>query len=394
MKIFDRKKFVELSQKSSKIYVSIFVPASRQSTNGYKEDKIHLKNQLSQIEKDLENKYQLNPREIKELLNPASDLLKDSEFWKYNSDLMAIYLTDGEMELVQVPVPIEDSSYFIGTKPFILPLLPEISGNGHYYLLVLNLEKIHLYEATRNVIQEIILDPEKVAVSLVAEEEDFENQQFIQGQGGVGAAGAMFHGHGEGSDEEKKKTILNYFHRMTNMLEPILNKNPLPLYLAGVDYLIPLYREANKYNHLMEGYIPGSFTVKDIDVLHQESWLLAAPFFVRDETDLLESFEAKKAEGLALENETEEILKAAFTGGVDTLIISKNHKHLWGKYNEDTHSIELHEKQNNGIHCLIDEASASVIRSKGEVFLLAPEKIPGDSPLAGILRYPITTQGS
>ncbi|MCE7058029.1 hypothetical protein LZF95_25320 [Algoriphagus sp. AGSA1] len=393
MKIFDRKKFVELSQKSAKIYVSIFAPTSRLSTNGYKEDKIHLKNQLSNVEKDLENKYQLTPREIKELVEPAADLLKDSEFWKYNSDLMAIYLANGEMELIQVPVPIEYSSYFIGTKPFTLPLIPEVSGNGHYYLLVLNLEKIHLYEATRNVIQEIILDPEKVAVSLVAEEEDFEKQQFIQGQGGIGAAGAMFHGHGEGSDEEKKKTILNYFHRMTNMLEPILNKNPMPLYLAGVDYLIPLYREANKYNHLMEGYISGSFTVKDMDLLHQESWELASPNFAEEKASLLESFESKKVEDLALE-ETEEILKAAFTGAIDTLFVSKNHDHLWGTYDKEAHSINTHKTQENGIHCLIDEAASCVIRSKGKVFLLDPAEIPGDSPMAGILRYPIATQTS
>ncbi|WP_439489994.1 baeRF7 domain-containing protein [Algoriphagus sp.] len=392
MKIFDLKKFVELSKKSSKLYVSIFLPASRQSTDGYKQDKIHLKNQLSKVEKDLENEYQQKPEEIKELLEPASNLLKDPEFWKHNSDMITIYLSDGEMELIQVPQPIEDSSYFISTKPFLLPLIPEISGNGHYYLLVLNLERIHLYEATRNVIQEIILDPDKVAVSHVAEEEDFENQQFIQGQGGVGAAGAMFHGHGEGSDEEKKKTILNYFHRMTNMLEPILNKNPLPLYLAGVDYLIPLYREANKYNHLMEGHIPGSFTANDLDLLHQESWELAAPNFANKGNNLLDSFEGKKAEELALDNETEELLKAAFTGGVDTLFVSNNHKHLWGKYNEDTHNVEFHEKQTNGVHCLIDEASACVIRSKGNVFLLDPEDIPGDSPLAGILRYPIPTK--
>lgn len=394
MKIFDRKKFVELSNKSSKIYISVFIPASRQSTDGYKQDKIHLKNQLSKVEQDLEKKYQLKPEEIKEILDPASNLLEDPEFWKYNSDMIAIFLANGQMELIQVPILLGDSSYFIGTKPFLLPLIPEISDNGHYYLLVLNLERIHLYEATRNVIQEVILDPEEVTLSFTAEEEDFENQQYLQGQGGVGSAGAMFHGHGEGSDEEKKKTILNYFHRMTNMLEPILNKNPLPLYLAGVDYLIPLFREASKYKDLMDGYIPGSFTVKDLDLLHQKSWELAASHFSAERNNPLKSYQAQKTEGLAIDNETKRLLKAAFIDAVDTLFVAKDHTHLWGKYNADKHNIEIHETQSKDVHCLIDEAVACVIRSKGSVYMLDPDDMPGEAPIAGILRYPLPDQTS
>ncbi|WP_057939982.1 baeRF7 domain-containing protein [Algoriphagus resistens] len=394
MEIFDRKKFVDLSQKSSLPYISMFIPTSRQSTDGYKQDKIHLKNKLAEVEKELEEKYQLTVNQIDKLLMPASALLKDAEFWKYNSDMIAIFLADGQIELIQAPILLGDSSYFIGTKPFLLPLIPATTDNGHYYLLVLNLERIRLYEATRNVIQEVILDPEEVAVSFTAEEEYFENQQYLQGQGGVGSAGAMFHGHGEGSDEEKKKTILNYFHRMTNMLEPILTKNPLPLYMAGVDYLIPLFREASKYKDLMDGYIPGSFTTKDLDLLHQKSWELAASHFSNERNNLLKSYEVQKTEGLAFDNETKRLLKAAFIDAVDTLFVAKDHKHLWGKYNADKHSIEIHETQSEDDHCLIDEAAACVIRSKGSVYILDPDDMPGEAPIAGILRYPLPDQTS
>ncbi|MDR7129126.1 hypothetical protein J2X69_001461 [Algoriphagus sp. 4150] len=394
MKIFDRKKFVDLSQKSAQPYISIFVPSSRLSTDAYKQDKIHLKNQLAAVEKKLEKDYQLESEEINNLLQPGKELLNSSEFWKHNSDMIACFLSEGQVELLQVPIAIEESMNFVGTKPFLLPLLPAITDNGHYYLLVLNLEKIHLYEATRNVIQEVILDPEKVATSFIAEEEDFENQKYLQGQGGVGSAGAMFHGHGEGSDEEKKQSILNYFHRMTNMLEPILYKNPLPLYLAGVDYLIPIFREASKYNGLMDGHVSGSFTEKDMDILHHDSWELASSHFVAERNNTIESFQAKKAEGLAMDSETEELLKASFTGAVDTLFVSKEHKHLWGRYNEEEHSIELEDTQNNGGHCLIDEAAATVLRSKGNVYMTDPGDMPGDAPIAGILRYPLTASAS
>jgi len=389
MKIFDRNKFVDLSKKSSRPFVSIYLPASRISTDGYKQDKIHLKNQLAQIERQLGEEYQLAAGEIKRLLSPAEELLSDSEFWKYNSDMIACYLYDGQMELFQIPISIQDSSHFVGTKPYLLPLLPEITDNGHYYILVVNLDRIRLYEATRSVIQEVLLNPDEISLSYTHEELQYDNQKELQGQGGVGKAGTMFHGFGEGSDEDRKASILDYFHRMNNELERTLNENPLPLYLAGVDYLIPLYRESSTYTNLQDGYILGSFTEKDMDVLHQRSWELAEPYFAAQRNQLRTSFDLKQAGGMALKDDTETLLKAAFTGAIDTMFISKNHKHIWGEYDADNYRIKIYDHQSNGSHCLVDEAATCVIRSKGNVYLTEPEDMPGESLIAGILRYPV-----
>ncbi len=388
MKIFDKNRLVELSQRSDALCLSIFIPTTRVSTDGYKQDKIHLKNQLAEAEKSLASKYDLSQEEIAKLLQPARALLDDQDFWKHNSDLLACYLCGGDMEIFQLPISMQESSHFISHKPFTLPLLPELADNGHYYLLLLNLDRIHLYEATRNVIQEVLLDPEEVAVSFTAEEEQFENQKHLQGQGSVGHGGTMYHSHGEGTDEEKKVTILQYFHRMTNMLEPILHKNPLPLYLAGVDYLIPLYREANKYPELMSAYVSGGFSSKDVDLLHEKSWELASSHFVQERKRLLESFDQRRSENTALADSVEAVLKACFTGAVDTLFVSEDHQHLWGRYDADKHAIIYDEDPKNGNHCLIDAAVSAVIRSKGKVFVTDGETTPGKRGVAALVRYP------
>ena len=389
MKIFNREDFIKLSKKTANPLISIYSPTSRQSSNGYKQDMTHFKNQLSAVKKSLEKNYDKSNTEINALLNPAQELLDNFKFWQNNSDTLACFLSEGEMELFKLPLETQDSSHFIGTKPLLLPMVPELNDDGHYYLLLLNLDRIRLYEATRNVIQEIILDEEEVAVSFTAEEEEDENQDQLHGQGGIGNAGAMFHGHDGGSDEAKKVTILNYFHRMTNMLEPLLNRNPLPLYLAGVDYLIPIFREACKYNHLMEGHVSGAFQEKDMMTLHQKSWEIAEPHFLKERTRRKENFQAKKAEGLAVSNDNMKIIKAALTGAVDTLLVNKNHKHLWGKYDPENHKVNLTENQEEGSHCLVDEAVARVIEYKGKVYLTEPENMPEDNLIAATMRYPL-----
>ena len=389
MEIFNRNAFINLSKKKGNPFISIYSPTSRQSSEGYKKDQIHFKNQLQEVAIKLDKAHNIENKEIKNLLSPAYELLDDQIFWQNNSDMLACFISSEGMEIIKVPIDLEDGQNFIGKKPLLLPMIPELSDDGHYYILLLNLDKILLYEATRNSVQEIILDPEEVAVSFTAEEEEDENQKNLQGQGGSGKAGVMYHGHDGGSDEDKKVTILNYFHRMTNMLEPKLNHNPLPLILAGVDYLIPIFKEATKYNHLLDGHVSGAYSERDMMTLHQKSWEVVAPFFEKERVKRKEAFNQKAADGLAISNDELKIIKAALTGGIDTLLVNANHKHLFGTYDPEKHQISVSEEQENAGHCLIDEAAARTVEYKGKVYMVEEENMPEEAQVAAILRYPI-----
>ncbi len=389
MKIFNREGFIALSQKEADLFISIYTPTTRRSTDAYQKDILTFKNTLSEIEKKLIEEDSHSPQEISRVLEPAKTLLADFSFWQHNSDMLAVFLNDGKIETFKLPWEIDAPNYFIGLKPMLLPMIPEITDDGHYYILLLNLDQIRLYEATRNVVQEILIDPEKVAVSFTTEEALDENQDQLHGQGGIGNAGAMFHGHDGGSDEVKKVTILNYFHRMTNMLEPLLNSNPLPLVLAGVDYLIPIFKEASNYNHIYNQHVSGAFTENHMMDLHQKSWELIAPFFTEERIKRKENFHTFKSKGQASSNDYIKIIKAGFTGAIETLLVNERHQHLFGNYDRENHEVKILEKQDNGMHCLIDEVAAKVIASKGKVYLTEVEDMPEDTQMAAIFRYPI-----
>lgn len=378
------REFRELANSSGDRVISIYIPTSKQSTDGYQADKIHLKNEL----KDIVKESDMDVEEVKKLVKPAQDLLDNYDFWKHNSDMLALFLIDGEMEFYRLPVKIEKSRHFIGKKPYLLPLVPELTKDGNFYLLFLDLNRIRLYQGSRNSIKEIELDPEEIAVSFREEEELDEKIEHLQGQGGVGQAGVMYHGHGGGTDEERKVIIQNYFHRMTNMLEPKLNENPLPLYLAGEASLMPLFHEASKYTHLKKGHLPNITGLAERE-LRQKAWELARKEFEKEWQTRKSDVEFKLSRNLAIVDDNEKLIKASVTGIVDTLWVQSDHPYLWGIYNEEDFSIHLDQGPTGSNHCLIDMAAVKVLESGGKVYLEDPDEMPGDGLIVGTLRYEV-----
>ena len=388
MEKFSLEQFKELAGKRGERVISIYVPTHRVSSNGYQDDKTRFKNELQEITQELKEKFSLSEVETKKLLQPAFRLLDNLDFWMRNLDMLAYFIVDGEPEWYRLPITLEQSSHVIGKRPFVLPIVPELTNNGEFYLLYLDLNKIRLYLGSRNRMTEIELDPEEVALSFAEEEEQEEYLKTLSGRSvGTRSGDFLFHGHGDGSEEEKKAAVSNYFNRMMNMLEPKLNERPLPLYLAGIDYLIPIFRQACKYSELKDGHIRGTHYGDDLRDLQEKAWKLASEYFSKESKERKKDFGFKQSRNLAISRDNAKLIKTALTGGVDTLLVNANYKHLWGSFNEDGFKVSFDEESTGENHCLIDLAASSVIESGGKVLMVPPEDMPDDALVAGTLRY-------
>lgn len=387
METFNEEMFLKLAGKTDDLVISIYTPTSKQSTDSYHGDKTTFKNQLKAIGTELEDRFSLREDEIKNLLRPAQELLDDVEFWKHNSDMLAFFISKKEAEYYQLPIKVDKDEYFIGKRPFLLPLLPALNHHERFYLLYLDLNRIRLFEGSRYSLNEVELDPEEIAVSFIEEEKLEEKNRSIQGQGSVGMGGTMFHGHGEGSGEERKVNILNYFHRMTEMLEPKLNQRPLPLFLAGVDYLIPLFHQASKYPNLQEGHVGGAQLAMDMGEFQKKAWAVAEPHFSVERGKRKENFEFRASRKLALSRDPKSLIKAAFTGVVDELFVNSEHKHLWGTYDAESFTVQFDHAPTGDNHCLVDLAAVKVMENGGKVYMLPPEEMPDKTLFAGTLRH-------
>src|SRR5690554_863575 len=255
MKTLNEDQFKELSNKTGNLVISIYSPTSKQSTDNYQADKTHFKNKLREIGKELETVQNLEEIEIKKALGPAYGLLDNLDFWQNNDRMLATFIIDGEIEQYRLPKYLDKPIHLVGKRPFLLPMVSELNNDGNFYLLHLDTERIQLFEGSRNIFKEVELDGEEIPLSYAEEEEANDEFQGIRKRQGSVGSGGDFTAHGEGPGEERKQLVQNYIHRMANKLDKKLNQNSLPLYLAGLDYLIPMFRQASKYPLLQKDYM-------------------------------------------------------------------------------------------------------------------------------------------
>lgn len=383
MKALNEKQFKELASRTGDIVISIYTPTSKQSTDSYQTDKTHFKNKLKDIGRELQHVHNLEEEHIKKVLKPAQELLDNMDFWQNNDKMLAYFLFDGEAEFFRLSFPINQPMYLVGKRPFMLPMIPELNNDGDFYLLHLDTEKIQLFEGSRNNFKEVELDGDEIPVSYAEEEANDEFQGIRKRSGG-----GEFAAHGEGPGEERKQLVQNYIHRMANKLDKKLNQNPLPLYLAGLDYLIPMFRQASKYSLLQKTHM-GRLNGKGRNEIHKKAWELAEGYFLEEKNMRKDEFGFRASRNLAISKEPEKLIKAAITGGVDTLLVSNNHKHLWGTYNSEDFAVDFQEGPNGENHCMIDLAAMKVIESGGRVFMISPEEMPDNALVAGTLRYEV-----
>ncbi|MCE2699419.1 MAG: hypothetical protein PX483_08355 [Nostocales cyanobacterium LE14-WE4] len=60
-----------------------------------------------------------------------------------------------------------------------------------------------------------------------------------------------------------------------------------PLILAGVEYLLPIYRQANTYPYLAETGITGNAEILKMQELNHAAWEIVNPLFQKEYEDLM-----------------------------------------------------------------------------------------------------------
>lgn len=388
MKTISEQQFKELAGRTGDVVISIYSPTSKQSTDSFQTDKTHFKNKLKVVGKELQTVFQLEEERIKTLLKPAQALLDDQKFWQSNEKMLAYFIFDGEVEYYQLPAPISQPIHLVGKRPFLLPLIPQLNNDGDFYLLHLNTEKIQLFKGSRNTFEELELDEDEIPMSYAEEEEANDEFQGIRKRQGSTGSGGDFAAHGEGPGEERKQLVQNYVQRLANKLDKKLAQDPLPLYLAGLDYLIPMFRQATRYSLLQKNYM-GTLSGKSRKEIHEKAWELAQDHFLEEKKKRKDEFGFRASRNLAITKHPEKLIKTAITGGVDTLLVNINHKHLWGTYDEENFKVSFDEEPSGNNHCMIDLAAQSVINSGGRVFVFPPEEMPDKALVAGTLRYEV-----
>lgn len=382
--------------------VSLYMPA-HQAGPSTRQDPIRLKNLLKQAEERL-TQDGMSAREVETLLKPASDLLENYDFWQHQNNGLAMFLTSNLFRCYRLPLEFEELAV-VGDRFHIKPLLPLFTGDGRFYLLALSQNQVRFFEGTRYSISPIDPEdvPESIAEALQYDQPEAQLRFHSTATGGNRVAGhgqgvgsprgnaPTYHGQGVGTSEDKSE-IHRFLQQVDSGLQPILNDQNAPLVLAGVDYLLPIYRSVSSYNNLLEQGITGNPELMSPEELHDQAWKIVEPHFQENQNQAINEYRELAGTGRAT-GQLQTILPATYDGQVDTLFVSLGMQQ-WGKFDPQQRQVEIYEENTPESEDLLDLAAVKTLLQSGTVYAVEADQVPEDAPAAAIFRYPVYSPAS
>ncbi len=254
--------------------VSIYVPHIEFDPSGATNpNKIELKNMLAQAEVALADGG-VEPRQIKKTLLPAWEMLGNSDLWPPRQESLALFLHPKFSRYYYLPD--EVPHMLTVSRGFNLaPLLAAIGDNLRYLVLALSHKNVRMFEGDRFHIKQLRLKnfPTDMEESLHIDEYPKVAETHTIAPAGNGKGSEAFHGQ-YNANQTDKQMLLQFFRLMDTRLRKFLQTKNEPLIIAGVEYLLPIYRQANTSPYLMPGGLTGNFEHVKPDSIRQRAWAL------------------------------------------------------------------------------------------------------------------------
>ncbi|BAY33881.1 hypothetical protein NIES2107_57840 [Nostoc carneum NIES-2107] len=390
MQIISREEIKPLLEQPKGNCVSIYMPAHPAGPE-VRQDPIRFKNLIKEAEARLVDAG-LEPQEATQLLQKAIDL-DTPAFWEQMGEPgLAIFISEDFFRYY--PLPINFQELVVVTDRFhIKPLLPILNGNGRFYLLALSQQDVRFFEGTRYTINEIEVEntPKSVDEAL-QRDETAKDGQFRIGTSKGGTANTFvqpgeFHGQGSPDRDQHQEDIRQFFYLIDQALHEKLREEAAPLVLAGVEYLLPLYRQSNSYQHLMAEGITGNPEILSAQELHEQAWPIVEADFQKSQQEFVERFQQLFGGDTGkASNDLQQIIPAAYYQRVDSLLVAVGQQQ-WGLFDPSSETVYLHEEKETGDEDLLDLVATHTLLNGGTVYAVPPEQIPYSTPVAAIFRY-------
>lgn len=363
--------------------VSIFLPTHR-AGSGVQENPIRFRNLVREAERRLGDAGLRTP-EVGRLLEPLLGLLEDGSFWQHQGDGLAAFRAEDLVRTYRLGVPLPE--VVVAADRFHLkPLLPLLTDT-RFYVLALSQNQVRLYRGTPQTLAEVPLGGVPTSLAEALKYDDPQRQ--LQFHTGAPAAGgrraAIFHGHAV--QDNAKDNVLRFFQLVDAGLHAHLRDERAPLVLAGVEYLLPLYRQANHYAHLVDGGVTGNPDGVSAQALHARAWPLADAVFRARREAHAARYRALAGTGLA-SSVLADVLPAAHQGRVELLFVAAGEER-WGTVDAQRGIVRVRAQPEPGDEDLLNVAALQTLVRGGTVYAVEPAEVPGDARdgLAAVFRY-------
>lgn len=391
MDLFHREDLRTLALQVAAPCITITMPTERVEAN-MSQNPIRFKNLLKKTTEELRNQGH-REEVIQASLAKARELLEREDIWRKPKNGLALFLSSSESRVYRLPIDL-DELVVVGNRFHLKPLFPLISSDSRFYVLALSRNQVQLFRATQFSMEEVhdADIPKSLADALFTDMPTATIKGPMSAKARGGRQEMMYHGHGQSAGDyrsEQQEALRRYFNKIDDAVTNAIGDNDAPMLLAGVAYYLPIYREVNSYQGLIEDeLVPGNWEHLTPKEIHERAWDVAAPVVRSSETGSVDRFNLLRNRGENLAStDLREIIAAAIFSRVDTLFVPLD-TCQWGTYDESTNVVELHEERMPGDEDLFNLAAVHTHSNGGMVHVLPADQMPIDGGrCAAIFRY-------
>ena len=368
--------------------ISLYLPLDK-SWREPLEDKVLLRDLRRNAVRLLEVR-DVPPSAMEALLAPLDSLLSEPDASHFQGQGLALF-TDGNQAVMlllpSTPAPMVQ----VDVRFRLDGVLTQIQGRDRYALLSLSQHSVHLWDCDGLGIREIPLTGLETDIRRTQHYQEAEYQSMFH-TNSAGHHGNRSHGEdsghystGPGDGKGIKKEIESFFRMIDHGIQALLPAGGLPLVLAGVGFLLPIYRRVNTYPALLQNELPGSSeALGSVENLH-----LRANALLQERERAIRN----QALGIYVENLTRSRSCAGYTDLVPCACQSRL-THLfvaqgqaqWGAYDTATGRTTLYDAYRPGAEDLANLACVSAVQAKASAYALPVGELPAGADIAGLYR--------
>ena len=311
----------------------------------------------------------LDKRRIWPLEEYFETLLEDDDFWAYQARSLAILATPTRLRTYRLPSELGDM-VSVADRFHLKPLLRATTFPNAAHVLAISENAVRLIEVSADLPASEVKVPDmpRDAASAVG-------KSTINDSG----AGRRIHGL-----EGQKIRLGQYVRKVGAALRPVLSDSGLPVILAATEPVASLFRSLGGVAVLEQTIETSPDRMTDAELARAARPVLDAHYEGKI-ARIHELFETRKGEGRTT-TDIAEAARAATFGGIDTLLVDIDVM-VPGVIDETTGAVTFLPEDTKGGYGVVDEIAGRATRTGAKVLAVRRKDIPGDGPLAAILRY-------
>ena len=376
MQTMDAHVLRELATWTAGPCVSIYLPLDPKHPS-IEADRLALKDLVRDARHQLETTTTMRRPAIDALLEPAESLLV-ADRWPLGSRGYGLFSAPGRA--IQLELDVEPAAMSVVTDRFVVtPLAAAVSNGDRFFVLAISQHRVRLFRGGRDGLVDVAVPGLPASSADALWYEHHERQLSVHGGAHQGVDQITGILHGSPSERDlRKQQLLRFFRIVDQALASVLHGETAPLLIAGVDYELAVYREANRYPHLDAVIDTGNPERLDPAQLHALVWPVAAGVLDVPRRKLLDRIDAV-AERLT---SPADVLAACREGRVEALLVQPA-RLVWGRPD----AAEVHAQRDAGDIELLSAAIGAALEQGATVYPAAPGELPDDAPLAAVPRY-------